>query len=127
MTSATGSGNPEVAFCRSRLKTFSTSMIASSTNSPMAIASPPSVIVLILIPKYVIVMNAATSDRGIASRLIKVVRKFQRKRNKNDGYQQTALRQRAFNIVDCSVDERCLLESLRLDGQVAGQGRLQGR
>ena len=41
----------DCAFCFSRRKTFSTSMIASSTSSPMAMARPPSVIVLIVMPK----------------------------------------------------------------------------
>ncbi len=44
--SASGSS----AFSRSRRCTFSTSTIASSTSSPMAIANPPSVMVLIDAP-----------------------------------------------------------------------------
>ena len=37
-------------FSFKRLKTFSTSIIASSTNDPIAIVIPPRVIVLIVIP-----------------------------------------------------------------------------
>src|SRR5688572_31155956 len=51
ITRATGSGVGECAFCLRRRKTFSTSMMASSTNAPIAIARPPNVIVLTVIPK----------------------------------------------------------------------------
>ena len=52
MTSSAGrrSASGRAAFSRSRRKTFSTSMIASSTSAPIAIARPPSVIVLMVTP-----------------------------------------------------------------------------
>jgi hypothetical protein len=46
-TSKIGLGLSAARFSRRRRKMFSTSTTASSTSSPMAIANPPSVIVLI--------------------------------------------------------------------------------
>jgi hypothetical protein len=48
--SGAGLGATAARFSRRRRKTFSTSMIASSTTSPIAIARPPSVSVLIVAP-----------------------------------------------------------------------------
>ncbi len=45
-------------------------------------ARPPSVIVLMPRPYHAITTTAATSESGIAVRLMNVVRKFQRKRNR---------------------------------------------
>ena len=59
---------------------FSTSTIASSTSSPIATASPPSVIVLIDIPSHVKTSPVITIERGMAVSVMKVVRKFSRKR-----------------------------------------------
>jgi hypothetical protein len=53
---------------------FSTSMIESSTTSPSAIARPPSVIVLSVIPNFCIIITAARSDSGIAASEIHAVR-----------------------------------------------------
>ncbi len=57
-------------------------MIASSTSAPIAMAMPPSVIVLIVMPSSFMAKIATTSDSGIARMEIAVVRKFQRKRNR---------------------------------------------
>ena len=57
-------------FSRSRRTTFSTSMIASSTSAPMAIAMPPSVIVLMFAPNARSARTAAASDSGIAVSVI---------------------------------------------------------
>ncbi|MNX72516.1 hypothetical protein D3C86_1038720 [compost metagenome] len=59
---------------------FSTSTMASSTSSPMAIASPPRVMVLTEIPKAFMNRKVTTNERGMAVRVMKVVRKFNRKR-----------------------------------------------
>ena len=61
---------------------FSTSTIASSTSSPMATASPPSVIVLIDMPNHLKTSPVITIDSGIAVSVMNVVRKFSRKRNR---------------------------------------------
>ena len=53
---------------------FSTSMIASSTTSPTAIARPASTIVLMLIFICIRTMTALTIDSGIAVRLMTAVR-----------------------------------------------------
>ena len=58
---------------------FSTSTTASSTISPMAIASPPSVMVLIDRPAKWKTMAAVRIDTGIAVSEITVVRTFSRK------------------------------------------------
>ena len=69
-------------FCRSRLYTFSTSIIASSTNEPMAMAMPPRLIVLMFKPSAFITRIAPSNDKGIATREIIVVRKFPKNINK---------------------------------------------
>jgi len=53
---------------------FSTSMIASSTTSPIAMTSPARTIVLIVVPIARRTTPAATSDSGIAVRLMSAVR-----------------------------------------------------
>ena len=53
-------------------------MIASSTRAPMAIAIPPSVIVLIVAPKARSTRMAAASDSGIAVNVIAAARRFAR-------------------------------------------------
>ena len=60
---------------------FSTSMTASSTTSPIAIARPPSVIVLSVMPKLFSTMTAASNDRGMARHEIAAVRMSKRNRN----------------------------------------------
>ena len=56
--------------------TFSTSMMASSTNSPMAIARPPRLMLLMVKPNQFMVTTAATSESGIASKVMVAARKF---------------------------------------------------
>ena len=65
-----------------RRQTFSTSTIASSTTMPMATASPPSVIEFTLTPKALKVKIVTAKDSGIAISVMKVVRRFSRKRNR---------------------------------------------
>ena len=67
---------------RSRRKTFSTSMIASSTSAPMAIVKPPSVIVFSVPPNSDMVRTPTTSERGMATAEMSVVRRLPRKRNR---------------------------------------------
>ena len=56
------------------------STIESSTSSPIATASPPSVIVLIETPNALKIRKVMMNESGIAVSVIAVVRKF--KRNK---------------------------------------------
>ncbi len=67
-------------FSRSRLTTFSTSTIASSTRSPTAMAIPPSVIVLMPAPKARSASTAAASDSGIAVSVMALARVLARNR-----------------------------------------------
>ena len=57
-------------------------MIASSTSAPMAIAMPPSVIVLMEMPSPFMPKIATTSERGMATMEIAVARRFHRNRNR---------------------------------------------
>ena len=66
-------------FSRRRRTTFSTTMIASSTNAPRAIAMPPSVMVLIVAPSTFMARIAATSDNGRAINVIAVDRQESKK------------------------------------------------
>jgi hypothetical protein len=62
------------AFSRSRRTTFSTTMMASSTSAPSAMAMPPSVMVFRLPPSQVIASTATSSDSGMARSAISVAR-----------------------------------------------------
>ena len=60
---------------------FSTSMMESSTTEPSAIASPPSVMVLMVMPHFSRTMTAVSSDMGIATSEMHAVRTLPSKRN----------------------------------------------
>ncbi len=66
-TSGTLAGRAARSFSRKRRRMFSTSTIASSTTSPIAMASPPSDIVFKLTPSFTSTMTADSSERGIAA------------------------------------------------------------
>ena len=76
------SSSLRAAFSRRRRNTFSTSMMASSTNAPMAMVRPPKVMVLIVTPAASITIAAPTSESGNAVSDISVVRKFHRNRSR---------------------------------------------
>ena len=65
---------PSARACRSRRTMFSTSMIASSTTTPMATTNPASTITLSVAPARSRTTIAATSDSGMAIRLMNAVR-----------------------------------------------------
>ena len=69
---------------------FSTSMIASSTTSPIAITRPARTIVLIVAPTQTSTSVAAISDSGIAVRLISAVRQSNRNDDEDDDHQDAA-------------------------------------
>ena len=81
MTSSVGRGAARSELSRRRRRMFSTSTTASSTSSPMAMAMPPSVIVLIDRPMRWKTMAADRIDTGIAVSEIAVVRQLSRKAN----------------------------------------------
>ena len=58
---------------------FSTTMIASSTSTPSAMAMPPSVIVLIVPPPKLTAMRALTTETGMAASVTSVARHEARK------------------------------------------------
>ena len=68
--------NGFLAFSFSRLNTFSTSIMASSTKSPIAIAIPPKLMVLIVNPNHFKVRMATINEIGIATSEITVARQF---------------------------------------------------
>ena len=70
-----------IRFSRSRLYTFSTSTMASSTSEPIAIAIPPRLMVLMVRPIKWSTNIDITNDRGMVTREINVVRTFIRKIN----------------------------------------------
>ena len=64
---------------RRRRAMFSTSMMASSTRAPTAMAMPPRVMVLMLAPMASSTSTAASKDRGIASTVMAVAEALARK------------------------------------------------
>jgi hypothetical protein len=82
----------------SRRSTFSTPTTASSTRPPMAIARPPSVIVLIDRPKYLKTSAVMKIDTGMAVSAMMVGRRVPRKKNRI-----TATKTEAPISLPCSV------------------------
>ncbi len=70
---------PPARASRSRRTMFSTSMIASSTTTPMATTNPASTMTLSVTPAPSRTSMAATRDNGMAMRLMKAVRHSNRK------------------------------------------------
>ncbi len=66
---------------RKRLTMFSTPMIASSTTTPSATASPPSVIVLMVQPSASTAITVLSNASGIEAKVTSTLRKSRRKRN----------------------------------------------
>ena len=118
ITAVLGSGVGRWAFCLRRRKTFSTFTIASSTSWPIAMARPPSVIVLMPIPNQLMTSTVATKERGMAVRLMNVVPKFQRKRNEHDRHHDPALDQGRLHVADRALDEVRLPEGGRVHAHV---------
>ena len=102
-------GLPVSRFCRSRRKTFSTSTTASSTSSPMAMAIPPSVMVLIDRPKYLNTRIVIVMAIGIAVIEMKVVRQFNRNMNRTiETTTSASTRTRSTLRIDVSMKLACL-------------------
>ena len=70
---------------------FSTSTTASSTSSPMAMARPPRVIVLIDSPSHLKTRIAVRMDKGMAVSEISMVRKLPRKKNSTPATKNEAI------------------------------------
>ena len=69
-------------------------MTASSTSAPTEIASPPRVMVLTVMPKYLITATADRSESGSARRVIKAARKLARKEHHDQDDEQSSVTQR---------------------------------
>ena len=70
------------ALRRKRLYTFSTSTMASSTSEPMAMAMPPMLMVLMVRPITLSTSSVMSSDRGMVTSEISVVRAFIKNMNR---------------------------------------------
>ena len=94
---------------------FSTSMIASSTTSPSAITRPASTIVLIVPPRQWSTSAAASSDSGIAVRLIERGAPVEQEQHQHDDDQHAAEQQRADRLssdISMKVAGRKIVESI---------------
>ena len=78
-TSRLGRGFAASPFWRSRRRTFSTSMMASSTTSPRAMTRPARTMVLRVPPRHCRTSTAARRESGMARRLMTAVRHSKRK------------------------------------------------
>ena len=74
----TRSASGSARFWRMCLYTFSTSTMASSTSEPMAMASPPRVMVLMLMPRALSTIIATRNEMGIVTSEMTVVRTLAR-------------------------------------------------
>ena len=107
--------SPSARFCLSLRTMFSTSMIASSTTSPIAITRPARTIVLIVVPIARRITPAATSESGMAVRLIRAVRQSKRKPIEDHDHQAAADEHRVAEVVDRPLDERRGSEDRRVN------------
>ena len=96
-------------------------MIASSTSAPMAMAMPPSVIVLIVAPNARSTSTAAASDSGIAVSVIAAARRLARNSSTIDDDEQAAVAQRGDDVVDRHLDEVGLTEDPAVDRHACRQ------
>ena len=94
-------------FSLSRLNTLSTSTIASSTSEPMAIAMPPMLMVLMLIPVTLSTMIVMSRERGMVTSDISVVLTFIRNR-KSTSITNSAPSTRAFLMLPIEASMKLL-------------------
>jgi hypothetical protein len=113
-------------FSLSRRKTFSTSIIASSTSAPIAIAIPPSVIVFTVIPSSCMAKIATTSDSGMATSEIAVARRFHRKRKRTMTTSTAPSRSAVTTFPMATEMKSDCPEELRVDCHPLGQHGLDG-
>ena len=75
-------------------------MIASSTSAPIAIVKPPSVIVLSVPPNSEITTTPATSESGMATAEMKVVRRLPEEEEEDEDDEDRAVAQGDGDVVD---------------------------
>ena len=103
-TSKVERGEPAARLSPSLRKMFSTSTTASSTSSPMAMARPPRVIVLIDSPARWKATAVARIETGMAVSEITVVRTFRRNANSTTATTTMAsIRTRSTFAIDVSM------------------------
>ena len=109
ITSMAGLGSAAAALSFSRRSTFSTPTTASSTSSPMAMAKPPSVMVLIVRPKYLNTSTVTRIETGMAVSEMIVVRTFSRKANSTIATMMAPSRSASATLaIEFSMKSACL-------------------
>ena len=106
---------------------FSTSTIASSTNSPKATASPPRVITLIESSIRQKTIAVTMIESGIAVSVMSVVRKFIREQKQHDHHERGAVAQGLDHVGDRVVDKFALTVGRAEPTTSVGQRRLSTR
>ena len=109
--------SPAARFSRSRRTMFSTSMIASSTTSPSAMTRPASTIVLSVAAAQCSTSTAATSDSGMAVRLMSAVRQSNRNSDQDDDDQHAADEQRVAS--GCRSDRSMNVAGRKMVGSIS--------
>ena len=95
---------PSTRACRTLRTMFSTSMIASSTTTPIATTNPASTITFTVSPRRSRMSSAPSRDNGIAIRLMKAVR-HSKEGNDDQDDQQDPDQHGHGEIVDRLLDE----------------------
>ena len=105
-TSRTGRGLPlRPVLAAAAGKMFSTSTTASSTSSPMAMARPPSVMVLIDRPNALNTSTVIRIEIGMAVSEMNVVAHSSQEQEQDDGDDDHRLHQHLFDVADRGLDE----------------------
>ena len=127
-TSRAGRGDAASRFWRRRRRTFSTSMIASSTTSPSAMTRPARTMVLRVPPRAWRTSTAARSESGMARRLMTAVRHSKRKAARIAATSRQPQSMALLQVVEGHLDEGGRAEDRRVDLDAAqgGAQRLQG-
>ena len=99
-------------------------MMASSTNTPSATAKPPSVMVLSVRPARSSTATAASSDRGMARKVISAERQSRRNRNSTTRIRTAAINSECSRLDQRPLDEIGRAVQRRIDGDAL---RLQCR
>ncbi len=113
---------PLARACRRRLTMFSTSMIASSTTTPIATTRPARTMTLIVASRRSSTSTAARSESGIATRLMNAVRNSKRNAAMMRMTSSTPMSRARLRLsIDCSMNVagRKICESISMPGRPA--------
>ena len=111
-------------FRRRRRKTFSTPINASSTSSPIAIAIPPRVRLLIVIPKYLRATRVVHSESGMADKRDSARPRVCKERDHHNERQQSAIAQGLPEVRYRCLDELGLSEDTGVNLDARRERRL---